>query len=656
MNRSILQTWKQRLLNLMIKKYFSQNNNKKEDILQNYYTCCNYSFKKPNNLKEIYNTWDLFIDWSLNNGNSHIAFTINIPKNNYFDDLVHFKDILKMHPIYFNTENYENYIDLKNMLFRDPSTMLFYFRDDIHFFNKLLSWEYISTEENEKGFLHLHGIIAYRNLMDYNKNIKNNILNNIKKSDNSCDIVFKDLNKFKHIKGWVKYLHKNKVLVFPPMFKIAKRDIKIVEDIFSIAYLKNYNLKNDFKLSLNNDTNCSYLDIEYLNYFEEDFDDFPNIKGIKLNRNELNDSIFIDLILNYLILKNYYIYNDILYIKIESTLISYKKLGSIKEIIFDQFEKNIISYFTENFPCQFIGFDFYFLIKNYKNQMENNILKIKNLSTNKITLNFSFLEFTDGIYDIEKNTFISKKHFNMSNISTTKYYNRAYNWIRKTKPTQWIKGLQNALGKNNIKDFTLICLFVASLFQEKDENNKKNYLYIYGKTNTGKSTYLTKVLTRYFGAENIGNIVNSANFKFQDLQNKLLVIMDEFRYHPSSSSDFLKLLGGEPLLTTQKYSKDHITINKLMGLILSNYFFLEKNEEINKALIERLYVIEFLHQVDNSIIDINKALSEEEASIIIFCNKLYFSYFNKKQQRSETKKLKQHKNKQKKQLQSITTI
>jgi hypothetical protein len=644
MNRSIFQIWKQNLKLLKHHKrtYFFCNTNKQKIILFNTNTCCNYSFKKPNNLKEIYNAWDLFIDWSLNNGNSHIAFTINIPQNNPFNDLEYFKDILKMHPIYFNTENYENYTDLKNTLFRDPSTMLFCFRDDIHYFNKLLSWEYISTEENENGLLHLHGIIAYRNLMDYNKNIKNNILNNIKKSNNSCDVVFKDLNKFKDIKGWVKYLHKDKILVFPPKFKIAKRDIKLVEDIFSTVYLNNYNIKNNFKLSTNNNTSCEYLSIDYLNYFEEESDNFPNIKGIKLNKNELNENIFIDLILNYLILKDYYIYNDFIYSKIEYTLISYKKLGTIKEIIFEQFENNIISYLTENFPCQFIGFDFYFLIKTYKNQMENNILKIKNLSTNKITLNFSFLEFTDGIYDIEKNTFINKNNFRQLNICTIKYYNKSYNWIRKNKPTKWIEGLKNALGVNNIKDFTLICLFLASLFQQKNENNKKNYLYIYGKTNTGKSTYLTKVLTRFFGSENVGNIVNSTNFKFQDLQNKLLVIMDEFRYHPSSSSEFLKLLGGEPLLTTQKYSKNHITINKLMGLILSNYFFLEKNKDINKALLERLYIVEFLYSVNNNIVDINKALAEEEPNIIVFCNKLHFSYFNKKQKR--TKIINKHNN------------
>jgi len=189
------------------------------------------------------------------------------------------------------------------------------------------------------------------------------------------------------------------------------------------------------------------------------------------------------------------------------------------------------------------------------------------------------------------------------------------------------------VGKDNAKDFTTICLFIASLFQEKNDDIKKNFLYVYGQSNTGKSTFLTKVLTRYYGLENVGSVVNSINFKFQDILNKLIIIMDEFRYSPSSSSDFLKLLGGEPLLTTQKYNKDHIVIDKNKGFILSNSMFSEKNESVNKALSERLHIIEFLNVVCYNKNNINELLKNEEPNIIVFCNKLYFSYINKKSKR-----------------------
>lgn len=75
-----------------------------------------------------------------------------------------------------------------------------------------------------------------------------------------------------------------------------------------------------------------------------------------------------------------------------------------------------------------------------------------------------------------------------------------------------------------------------------------------------------------------------------------------------------------------------------MGIILSNYLFEEKNENIYKALLERFHVVEFLYSIDKNNININKTLSGEEPNIIIFCNKLYFSYFNKKIPRNRVTK------------------
>jgi hypothetical protein len=36
-------------------------------------------------------------------------------------------------------------------------------------------------EENDNGVIHIHGILSLRNLMDYNKNIINNITKEFKK-------------------------------------------------------------------------------------------------------------------------------------------------------------------------------------------------------------------------------------------------------------------------------------------------------------------------------------------------------------------------------------------------------------------------------------------------------------------------------------------
>jgi hypothetical protein len=235
-------------------------------------------------------------------------------------------------------------------------------------------------------------------------------------------------------------MHKDKIHIFSPVFEIIKKYLekndfnenfhKLI-NLFDIAYINNYNMKNNFKIEkdkTNFDSYSEALSIGLLYPFNSPDPMYLNLEGIVLNKNELNENIIIDLILNYLKLNKLFIHNDYLYSKIENTLISYKRIGSVKEILFDQFETNIIPFFTENFPCQFDGFDFYYLIKTYKNKMESNIDKIKNISTNKITLNFSFLEFTDGIYDIQNNNFIFKNNFiNSSNTCTIKYYKQAYN-------------------------------------------------------------------------------------------------------------------------------------------------------------------------------------------------------------------------------------
>jgi hypothetical protein len=628
MNRSTTKTLIKTLIKIS-KNSYSNYNNIDEMVIFDSSICCNYSFEKPNNLKEIFNSWDVFINWSLNSGNSHLAFTINLNKNdlNYIN---YFTNILKLHPIPLGSEKHNDFIDLRNLLFSDNHELYLYL-SEISTFNKLITWEYISTEENKNGVLHLHGIIAYRNLIDFNKNISINISNKLKEKFSSCDIVLKNLNNFKNIKNWIKYLHIDKKLIFSPRLSIIAKHLNMVYNLFNEPYKKNYKLKNNCNTEELHTIDSDYnIEFHPLDIFFEQPEEVLNLSGIILKKNELNENILTDLILNYLTLNKMYIFNDSVYKKIDKTLISYEKIGTIKEVIFDNFENNIILFFNQTYPCQSIGLDFYYLIKTYKNKMENNILKIKNLTTNKIHLNFSFLEFTDGIYDIQNNKFLEKKLSNLKNIATIKFYNKSYDWIRHNKPTEWIKGLKNALGNDNIEGFTIICLFIASFFQKRDENLKKNFLYVHGKTNTGKSTYLTKVLTRYFGPENIGSIVNSSNFKFQDLHEKFLVIMDEFKYSPSSSSDFLKLLGGESLLIPQKYSKNHIIIEKLMGIILSNYLFEEKNENIHKALLERFHVVEFLYSIDKNNTNINKTLSDEEPNIIIFCNKLYFSYFNKK--------------------------
>lgn len=629
-------------------------------------TSYNYDFKKNNNLKEIYNQWDIFIDWSINQGNSHYSFTINYPNNDihnlfYYTDI--YKNVLKLHPLdkkesFFFGNNNSKYIDFE-YLERDFKTEPSWF-DDIHHFLygykhkiKTQHWIFTVIEENENGIPHIHGIIAIRNLIDYNKNIINNITKEFKKEYTFVDIVMKNLDNFFDIKGWIRYLHQNNQWIFKPLFCCLPKDINFINNIFLKCYITNYNMNNLNKENINSiqdnikeyDNPC--IEINCTTYSEqvECFEDNKLINkynvsqyfiGIKLNKNELNENLIIDLICNYMYINNLYLNNNSVYKKINNTIISYERLETIDKLFFENFQNTVIPFYTNNFPIQFDGFDFYYIVKNFKLKMENNITKIKLINNNKIDFNFNIMEFNDGIYDLRNNLFIERNKLNSIKykINTIKYYNKSYNRVRKDKPNNWINGVKNALGNNNV-DFIVLCLFIANLFQPTNENIKRNFLFIHGPSNTGKTTYSSKILTRYFRPENIGSIVTDSNFKFQDINNKLFVILEEFKYKRASSSDFLKLLGGEKLLTSKKYSKDHITIDCLKGLIVSNDKIDEKNLEIKKALLNRLFIINFLNKNLNSNKEINESLMDEEPQIIIYCNKLYFKYFNKKQKRSK---------------------
>ena len=102
---------------------------------------------------------------------------------------------------------------------RDFTTEMSWF-DSIHYKleptheDLLTTWIFTIVEENKEGYVHLHGILAIKNIIDYNKNIKGNLLSMFKENWSFSDVVIKDLNNFKDIKGWVRYLHQNNRWVF----------------------------------------------------------------------------------------------------------------------------------------------------------------------------------------------------------------------------------------------------------------------------------------------------------------------------------------------------------------------------------------------------------------------------------------------------------
>jgi hypothetical protein len=76
--------------------------------------------------------------------------------------------------------------------------------------------------------------------------------------------------------------------------------------------------------------------------------------------------------------------------------------------------------------------------------------------------------------------------------------------------------LKNAL---NIEDklssneaFVRLCLSMVNPIH-KNLFDKQATQFIYGKSNTGKTTLIVDILSNYYGSENIGSIINARNFK-----------------------------------------------------------------------------------------------------------------------------------------------
>ena len=177
------------------------------------------------------------------------------------------------------------------------------------------------------------------------------------------------------------------------------------------------------------------------------------------------------------------------------------------------------------------------------------------------------------------------------------------------------------------EDFLRVCFHIINPVH-KDIFNKRATLFVHGQSNTGKTTLVANVLSEYYESNNVGSIVSAKNFKWQGLIGKIIGIIDEGRYNSSMSSDLLKITGQEKIIVEKKYSKEHITIDTIPLIILSNMLFEDKNISIDEALKNRLYIVEFINKTSKENLNNSKLfkdkLKNEEANIIIYCNKLLF--------------------------------
>lgn len=580
----------------------------------------NYPGEQSSWRKILSNRWSAIIKWSTEVGNNHFAITINIPQFCRGDGSD--PEVMK---------NFQKLVSI--ILARGFPT---------------ITWHLFVIEKNKNGNIHFHMTVAIRNFVDYNYTLKNNIIEIIIKGLESyffnighniigfIDVKVESLFYFKDIKNWIIYTHKDyiKWKYKASIHSIDKYYYNSDLDCFDGEMMDTYRYAlepNGMMMFLSyrsEDDNGKLIKVVDINtQLIED------LNGIRLTHNRVDQRTLINILQYYLILNNYYIYNDNIYMKIKDSKISYTLVGSITEVLYVKFQDNVVKYFIMNFNNYFRGFDFSYLTDTHFVKTKSVIESIKDISTQRIEPDFGLIELKDGIYSIKYNRFFYNKdnHKFNSSVATIKYYGMSYSSVKQKKPINWINGLKNAL---NIKseeitneDYVRLCLNIIYPIH-KNMFDKQSTLFIYGKSNTGKTSLVTNIYNDYYGPDNSGSIVTTKNFKYQDLVGKLLGIIDEGRYNPSMSSDLLKITGREKIIVEKKYSKEHISIDPIPLIILTNTLFEDRDSQVDEALRNRLYIIEFINSISKDNLKNSNKFKEkirgEEVNIIVYCNKLLF--------------------------------
>lgn len=391
---------------------------------------------------------------------------------------------------------------------------------------------------------------------------------------------------------------------------------------------------------------------------------YENILGREDKNYKYDTKTFIFLIDYYLMMNDLFIYENNIYKKIENSMISFKKTTNINEI-YDNF-KDILMYFKTNFSFHFDNFNIIdFLGSNLINK-EDKIKRLVDFTSYKIKPDYNIMEFTDGVYFINNNKFLRKDKFliknnislenflNENKNSTIKHYNFSFNNL--SEPKKWLEGLEKILRFKEIKtkkdkilnlfqqneDAKWLLIYIAYIFHySTNELKKKSTLYIWGQSNTGKTTMIINPLINYFGKENVGLMSNNKNFEFQHIEKKKLIILDEFDFSKVNIDNFKKLLSGE-LLLSEKKNKDPIILEHTPIIISSN-----QNPEYNLNMFDktpitnRLKAIHFKNQIleNEQENDIKEQILREEAKIIVYCNRVYFNWIKKEKTTKKNQKL-----------------
>lgn len=537
--------------------------------------------------------------------------------------------------IFFITINYTNNSNLK---LNDRE-------HNLNFISKIFinekfqtSFFYLVPELNKNNNEHYHLVYGYKSLVDFNDSLKINILNELK-TDISYDIDLKQINNFINIKEKFKYILKD---------SYKEIDSNLLDHKF---FLEEYLIyKNSDLVAIYSDIDNKIIGI--LNTFKVNN---TNFGSFYIHNSEYSKYTLLLMVKWYCILKNLKYKDGFLFEKIENSWYSYTQYESLSWI-----KQNILEIYEFLYKKYPINYSFipveYLMITEKFNDNEVDLFLL-NLKQNKnLKFVFDIIEFNNGFYFFKFNKFFEKEYFIKNNIRLNenfliiKYYN--YNYNRRFLPKNWINHLKNAINDNiDNEKFQLTCAYLANtILKNYDIFEKKKVLYIWGNSSTGKTTIVARVLWKYFGEENIGVLSGSKNFELQNLVNKEVGILDEYKFNKKKRERDLKLFEGQTIIEDVKY-KNLMKIKDLSIIALSNYSInpldannKEEEKYTDIALSNRTQLINFIKK-ENIINPINldldeiKKLDNEDPYILIYCNKILHNIYIKNKAKSKNRNI-----------------
>lgn len=115
-------------------------------------------------------------------------------------------------------------------------------------------------------------------------------------------------------------------------------------------------------------------------------------------------------------------------------------------------------------------------------------------------------------------------------------------------------------------------LFGTSLIKVLNrQSNKRNTIWLWGPSNTGKTTLITSFIKAFF-KESVGRVVKDekTSFPFNNCMNKQVILWEEPNIIPKNIEDVKCLMGGSEFSVEVKY-QSQVTVKKTPVLLTSNY-------------------------------------------------------------------------------------